>query len=106
MRNPVSELVRSFVRVLRAVAVLGTVPAGVLLAGTGVASAAPAGANAMTSGLLGPVGLAAVVLGIVGMAAGVVRQRRKARAAEQASAEVADLAEAMLAEEPAQRAPA
>ncbi|WP_425548685.1 hypothetical protein [Amycolatopsis ultiminotia] len=32
-------------------------------------------------GMLGPVGLVAVALGIVGMTLGVLRQRRKARAA-------------------------
>lgn len=45
--------------------------------------AAQAETNAMTFGLLGPVGLVAIVLGVFGMTAGVVRQRRKTRAARQ-----------------------
>jgi hypothetical protein len=60
----------------------------VLAAGTGVASAAetPATTEAgtMSFGLLGPVGLAAVILGVLGMALGVIRQRRKASAQQQA----------------------
>nr|WP_235999723.1 hypothetical protein [Qaidamihabitans albus] len=83
-----------------------------MLLGAGAAQAAQPGRsvqaepNAMTFGLLGPVGLAAVVLGVLGMAAGVARQRRRARAAEPAGAEMAAMAEAVLAEEPARRTPA
>jgi heme/copper-type cytochrome/quinol oxidase subunit 2 len=60
----------------------------VLVAGAGVADAvetpATAEAGTMSFGLLGPVGLAAVILGVVGMTLGVIRQRRKAAAQQQA----------------------
>jgi len=58
--------------------------------------------------VLGPVGLVAVALGIVGMTLGVLRQRRKARAAEvaapvaapepEAPGAVTAMAEAVLAD--------
>lgn len=85
MRNPGQTLLRSTLRGFRAVAVVALVPAGLLLAGGGSAFAdvvvAQAGTNADSFGVLGPVGLVAVALGIVGMTLGVLRQRRKTRAA-------------------------
>ncbi|EOD69325.1 hypothetical protein [Amycolatopsis vancoresmycina] len=77
---------RSTLRGFRAAAVVALVPAGLLLAGGGSAFAAvttiaQADTNAETFGVLGPVGLVAVALGIVGMTLGVLRQRRKTRAA-------------------------
>jgi len=86
VRNPGRTLLRSTLRGSRAVAVVALVPAALLLAGAGGAFAADttiaqAGTNAETFGVLGPVGLVAVALGIVGMTLGVLRQRRKTRAA-------------------------
>ncbi|WP_020643355.1 hypothetical protein [Amycolatopsis balhimycina] len=76
---------RSTLRGFRAAAVVALVPAGLLLAAGGSAFAdvttARADSNAETFGVLGPVGLVAVALGIVGMTLGVLRQRRKTRAA-------------------------
>jgi hypothetical protein len=105
VHNPVGFLVRSTMRVARASAVLVTVSAGLLVVREGAAFAQTAGTtqaqpDAVTFGLLGPVGLAAVALGIVGMTAGVVRQRRKARAAAAEAAPVVAMAEATLADEP------
>ncbi|HVV14171.1 hypothetical protein [Amycolatopsis sp.] len=90
MRNR-STLARRFSAQLLRVGVVSSVLLG---AGTGVASASDGTTTeASTSfGLLGPVGLAAVVLGVVGMALGVMRQRRKAQA-EQDAAIVAEAAE-------------
>ncbi|WP_328606335.1 hypothetical protein OG943_41430 [Amycolatopsis sp. NBC_00345] len=66
-------------------ATLVAFPAALLLAGSSVAFADDGVARAETTsagfGMLGPVGLVAVALGIVGMMLGVLRQRRKARAA-------------------------
>jgi hypothetical protein len=93
-------------RAARASAVLVTVSAGLLVVREGAAFAQTTGTttqaqpDAVTFGLLGPVGLAAVALGIVGMTAGVVRQRRKARAAAAEAAPVVAMAEATLADEP------
>ena len=114
MRNPGRTLLRSTLRGSRAVAVVALVPAALLLAGAGGAFAADttiaqAGTNAETFGVLGPVGLVAVALGIVGMTLGVLRQRRKTRAATAALAEattvvvelpgpVTAMAEAVLAD--------
>jgi hypothetical protein len=82
MRSALRYLVSSGAR---AVVTVLAVPAGLLLAIGGVASADVTSAQADTGstsfGVLGPVGLAAVALGIVGMTLGVLRQRRKARAA-------------------------
>ncbi|MEU0537708.1 hypothetical protein [Amycolatopsis tolypomycina] len=102
---------RSTLRGSRAAVVVALVPAGLLLAGGGSAFAAvittaQSGTNAETFGVLGPVGLVAVALGIVGMTLGVLRQRRKTRAAAalaDATPIVADgpvtaMAEAVLAE--------
>ncbi|KDN18270.1 hypothetical protein [Amycolatopsis rifamycinica] len=76
---------RSTLRGSRAAVVVALVPAGLLLAGgsafAAVTTTARADSNAETFGLLGPVGLVAVALGIVGMTLGVLRQRRKTRAA-------------------------
>ncbi|MEU5257821.1 hypothetical protein [Amycolatopsis sp. NPDC021455] len=76
---------RSTLRGFRAAAVVALVPAGLLLAGGGSAFAdattVRADTNAESFGVLGPVGLVAVALGIVGMTLGVLRQRRKTRAA-------------------------
>jgi len=111
VRNPVSFLVRSTMRVVRTSVLTVAVPAGLLVLGAGVASAQEAAGttvraepSAVTFGLLGPVGLVAVALGIVGMTAGVVRQRRKARAAaiaETPTAPITTLAETAFASEPA-----
>ncbi|QFU93819.1 hypothetical protein [Amycolatopsis sp. YIM 10] len=92
MRNSLPGLMRSVTR-LAAVAV--TLVTGLLWGTLGMANAAAARPEpeAMTFGVLGPVGLVAVVLGVLGMAAGVLRQRKKARAAQQP--------EPVLAEEPA-----
>nr|WP_184784704.1 hypothetical protein [Amycolatopsis jiangsuensis] len=72
----------------RVLAVLA-VPAVLLLAGGAPAFADDGVARAETTaagfGMLGPVGLVAVSLGIVGMTLGVLRQRRKARAAAAAA---------------------
>lgn len=85
MRNPGQTLLRSTLRGFRAAAVVALVPAGLLLAGGGSAFAdattVRADTNAESFGVLGPVGLVAVALGIVGMTLGVLRQRRKTRAA-------------------------
>jgi hypothetical protein len=86
VRNPGQTLLRSTLRGFRVAAVVALVPAGLLLAGGGSAFAAgttvaQADANAESFGVLGPVGLVAVALGIVGMTLGVLRQRRKTRAA-------------------------
>ncbi|MDT8909603.1 hypothetical protein [Amycolatopsis sp. PS_44_ISF1] len=79
---------RPTLRSVRVVAVLA-LPAAWLLAGSSVAFADDGVARAETAptdfGMLGPVGLVAVALGIVGMTFGVVRQRRKARAAAAAA---------------------
>jgi hypothetical protein len=70
---------RSTLRTIRIAAV--AVP-GLLLVAGGVAHADTGTATSNASfGVLGPVGLVAVALGIVGMTLGVLRQRRKARAA-------------------------
>lgn len=86
MRNPGQTLMRSTLRGFRAAAVVALVPSGLLVAGGGSAFAdvavAQADTNAESFGVLGPVGLVAVALGIVGMTLGVLRQRRKTRAAE------------------------
>lgn len=111
MHNPVGFLVRSTVRVVRTSATVVAVPSGLLVLGAGVASAQEAQTTtvhaepaAVTFGLLGPVGLVAVALGIVGMTAGVLRQRRKTRAAvvtaEPGAPTVAAMAEAVLVEKP------
>lgn len=86
MRNPGRTLLRSTLRGSRAAVVVTLVPAGLLLAGAGsafaaVTTTAQSGTNAESFGVLGPVGLVAVALGIVGMTLGVLRQRRKTRAA-------------------------
>ncbi|WIX79857.1 hypothetical protein QRX50_03385 [Amycolatopsis carbonis] len=83
MRNPGHLLLRSTLRSARS-ATLVVLPAVLLLAGSGTALADDGVVRAETPsgfGILGPVGLVAVALGIVGMALGVLRQRRKARAA-------------------------
>ncbi|WP_410616216.1 hypothetical protein [Amycolatopsis sp. lyj-109] len=113
MRNPGRTLLRSTLRGSRAAVVVALVPVGLLLAGGGsafaaVTTSAQADTNAETFGLLGPVGLVAVALGIVGMTLGVLRQRRKTRAAvalAEATTVVVDLpcpvtamAEAVLAD--------
>ncbi|MFE0025382.1 hypothetical protein [Amycolatopsis sp. NPDC059021] len=108
MRNPGQPLTRSVLRGTRVTAALVAVPATLLLAGGGVALADDPDSRVETSvvsfGLLGPVGVVAVALGIVGMALGVLRQRRKVRAAEAAAtqaenaADVTAMAEAVLAE--------
>ena len=109
MRNPGQTLLRSTLRGFRAAAVVALVPAGLLLAGGGSAFAdvatVRADANAESFGVLGPVGLVAVALGIVGMTLGVLRQRRKTRAAAAATTVVAEvpgpvtaMAEAVLAD--------
>ncbi|GAA4540879.1 hypothetical protein [Amycolatopsis samaneae] len=116
MRNPGHPLTRSVLRGTRVTAVLVAVPAALLLAAGGAALADDPEARVETSvvsfGLLGPVGVVAVALGIVGMALGVLRQRRKARAAAVAAApeptavadaavagtDVTAMAEAVLAE--------
>ncbi|WP_206787896.1 hypothetical protein [Amycolatopsis sp. MtRt-6] len=102
---------RSTLRGSRAAVVVTLVPAGLLLAGAGsafaaVTTTAQSGTNAESFGVLGPVGLVAVALGIVGMTLGVLRQRRKTRAAAalaEATPVVPDgpvtaMAEAVLAE--------
>jgi hypothetical protein len=86
------------------------VPAGLLVLGAGAASAqgtdltVHAEPSAVTFGLLGPVGLVAVALGIVGMTAGVLRQRRKVRAAvvpaEATTPNIVAIADSVLSEEP------
>lgn len=81
MRNPDSEPARPLASALRRAAVLTTVSACLLVAGGGSAGAVQAEPNALTFGLLGPVGFVAVAVGVLGMAAGVIRQRRKSRAA-------------------------
>ncbi|MFI6027913.1 hypothetical protein [Amycolatopsis magusensis] len=93
MRNSLPGLMRS---VTRLAAVTVTLVAGLLFGALGMANAAAARPEpeAMTFGVLGPVGLVAVVFGVLGMAAGVLRQRKKARAA-------AEQAEAAPAEPPA-----
>ncbi|MDX3195519.1 hypothetical protein PV458_44570 [Streptomyces sp. MN03-5084-2B] len=118
MRNPGRTLLRSTLRGLRAAVVLALVPAGLLLAGgagafaavtTTTTTTAQADSNVEAFGVLGPVGLVAVALGIVGMTLGVLRQRRKTRAATAALAEattvvvelpgpVTAMAEAVLAD--------
>lgn len=111
MRNPVHLLMRSALPAARAAAVTA-LPVALLVAVGGSASAADTTSRAestnMAFGLLGPVGLIAVALGIVGMAFGVLRQRRKARAATvipapapAATPDVPAMAEAVLAEEDA-----
>ena len=79
MRNPGHLLLRSTLRTIRTVSLampgLLLVTAGVAHADTGTET------SAASFGVLGPVGLAAVALGIVGMTLGVMRQRRKTRAA-------------------------
>ncbi|MGW4483742.1 hypothetical protein ACWEOE_07855 [Amycolatopsis sp. NPDC004368] len=84
MRNPGHLLLRSTLRSARS-ATLVVLSAVLLLGGSGTAFADNGVARAETAsvgfGILGPVGLVAVGLGIVGMALGVLRQRRKARAA-------------------------
>ncbi|SEP51802.1 hypothetical protein SAMN04489732_117120 [Amycolatopsis saalfeldensis] len=84
MRYPGHLLMRYTLRSARA-ATLVALPAALLLAGGSVAFADDGVARAETNstgfGMLGPVGLVAVALGIVGMTLGVLRQRRKARAA-------------------------
>ncbi len=85
MRNPGRTLLRSTLRGSRAAVVVALVPAGLLLAGgsafAAVTTTAQADSNVEAFGVLGPVGLVAVALGIVGMTLGVLRQRRKTRAA-------------------------
>lgn len=109
MRNSVHLLKRSALPAARA-AVVAALPVALLIAGAGSASAAATVSRAdstnMSFGLLGPVGLIAVALGIVGMAFGVLRQRRKARAAtavltpaQSATPDVSAMAKAVLAEE-------
>jgi hypothetical protein len=87
---------RSTLRGFRAAAVVALVPAGLLLAGGGSAFAdattVRADTNAESFGVLGPVGLVAVALGIVGMTLGVLRQRRKTRAAAAALASATTVA--------------
>jgi hypothetical protein len=109
VHNPVGFLVRSTMRVVRT-SVLVVVPAGLLVLGAGAASAQEAAdttvraePSAVTFGLLGPVGLVAVALGIVGMTAGVVRQRRKARAAAIAETPTAPIVTPALVKEPIAR---
>ncbi|MEV0065153.1 hypothetical protein [Amycolatopsis sp. NPDC050768] len=84
MRNPGHLLLRCTLRSARS-ATLAVLPAVLLLAGSGTALADDSVVRAETPsagfGILGPVGLVAVALGIVGMALGVLRQRRKTRAA-------------------------
>ncbi|HWD06627.1 MAG TPA: hypothetical protein VG674_29725 [Amycolatopsis sp.] len=84
MRNPGHLLLRSALRSARP-ATLVVLPAVLLLTGSETALADDNVAREETAwagfGMLGPVGLVAVALGIVGMALGVLRQRRKARAA-------------------------
>lgn len=96
MRNPGQTLLRSTLRGFRAAAVVALVPAGLLLVGGGSAFAdvttARADSNAESFGVLGPVGLVAVALGIVGMTLGVLRQRRKTRAAAAALASATTVA--------------
>lgn len=105
MRNPGHLLMRSTLRALRVAALAG----GLLVATAGAASAqtVQAETGSVSFGVLGPVGLVAVALGIVGMTLGVLRQRRKARAAEaeaaavperQAPGAVTAMAEAVLAD--------
>ncbi|MBE8521640.1 hypothetical protein ILP97_29825 [Amycolatopsis sp. H6(2020)] len=104
---------RSTLRGSRAAVVVALVPAGLLLAGgsafAAVTTTAQADSNVEAFGVLGPVGLVAVALGIVGMTLGVLRQRRKARAATAALADattvvvelpgpVTAMAEAVLAD--------
>ncbi|WP_431605666.1 hypothetical protein [Amycolatopsis melonis] len=85
MRNPGHLLLRSTLRGFRAATVVALIPAGLLLTGGSafatVTTTAQADTNAESFGVLGPVGLVAVALGIVGMTLGVLRQRRKTRAA-------------------------
>ncbi|KZB82183.1 hypothetical protein [Amycolatopsis regifaucium] len=98
---------RSALPAARAAAVVA-IPVALLVAGAVPASAAEATSRSeMAFGLLGPVGLIAVALGIVGMAFGVLRQRRKVRAAavipvvpvQPAGQDVTAMAEAVLAED-------
>ena len=108
MRNPGRTLLRSTLRGSRAAVVVALVPAALLLAGGGsafaaVTTTAQSGANAESFGVLGPVGLVAVALGIVGMTLGVLRQRRKTRAAAALAEATPDgpvtaMAEAVLAD--------
>ncbi len=110
MRNPVHLLMRSALPAARVAAVVA-IPVALLVAGAVPASAAESTSRSeMAFGLLGPVGLVAVALGIVGMAFGVLRQRRKARAAVPAAPaaltpvrsaipDVAAMAEAVLAKD-------
>src|SRR5689334_11311174 len=96
---------------LRGTVVVALVPAGLLLAGAGSAFAdvttVRADTNAESFGVLGPVGLVAVALGIVGMTLGVLRQRRKTRAATAVPEGPATaMAEAMLAVPAAPNGPA
>ena len=94
MRNPGHLLLRSTLRALGAAALL--VPAALVMTG-GVASADVSNTQGETAvesfGVLGPVGLVAVALGIVGMTLGVLRQRRKTRAAALATEPAAPVAE-------------
>jgi hypothetical protein len=94
---------RSTLRGFRAAVVLALVPAGLLLAGgagafaavtttTTTTTTAQADSNVEAFGVLGPVGLVAVALGIVGMTLGVLRQRRKTRAATAALADATTVA--------------
>lgn len=103
MHNAVHLLRRSALRAISGAAFA----AGLLVLGAGAANAQGAAvveSNSVAFGLLGPVGLIAVALGIVGMMLGVLRQRRKTRAAAQAEP-VTAMAEAVLAEEGPSRTP-